>query len=95
VKYASVTVTFNQQPGANVKLLVGDSSARSKQNLMSMHTIASRNSAVGTVTFHITSSVTGRYLVIWFTRLAPQPGAAGKFQAQIYNVAVRGTPAGG
>jgi len=95
VRYSSVTVTFNNQPGANVKLLVGDSSARSKQNLMSMHTVASKDNAVGTVTFHISNPVTGRYLVVWFTRLAPQPGAAGKFQAQIFNVAVRGTPAGG
>jgi len=95
VRYASVTVTFGSQPGADVQLKVGNSNTRSKQNLTSMTTVATRNNAVGQVIFNITSPVTGRYLVIWFTRLPPQPGAAGKYQAQIYNVIVRGTPASG
>jgi len=95
VRYASVTVTFGSQPGADVQLKVGNSNTRSKRNLTSMTTVATRNNAVGQVIFNITSPVTGRYLVIWFTRLPPQPGAAGKYQAQIYNVIVRGTPASG
>jgi hypothetical protein len=95
VRYSSVTITFDSQPGANVKLLTGNSSARSKQNLLSMKELAAKNNVVGTVTFTITSSATGRYLAIWFTRLPPQPGAPGKYEARIYNVVVRGTPAAG
>ena len=95
VRYSSVTITFDSQPGADVKLLTGNSSARSKQNLLSMKQLAAKKNVVGTVTFTITSPATGQYLAIWFTRLPPQPGAAGKYQAQIYNVIVRGTPAAG
>src|SRR6266568_6816995 len=92
--FASVTVTFGSEPGADVKLLVGNSADRSKQNLDSMTTVATRNDPTGTVTFPITSTVTGRFLVVWFSRLPPQPGSSGKFEAQIFNVSVRGTPAG-
>ena len=95
VSYSSVTITFDSQPGADVKLLTGNSSARSKQNLQSMTQLAAQNNVSGTVTFKITSPATGRYLAIWFTRLPPQPGAAGKYEARIYNVVVRGTPATG
>jgi hypothetical protein len=94
VSFATVTVTFNSEPGANVKLLVGNSADRSKQNLDSMTTVGAATSPTGTVTFHVTSKVTGRYLVIWFTKLPPQPGSSTKFEAQIFNVTVRGTAAG-
>jgi serine/threonine protein kinase len=95
IRYSSVTITFDSRPGADVKLLTGNSPARSKQNLLSMKPLAAKSNAVGTVTFTITSPATGRYLAIWFTRLPPQPGAVGKYEARIYNVIVRGTPAAG
>ncbi len=94
VKFATVTITFNSQPGASVKLLVGDSAARSKQNLESMKTIASAQSPTGALTFRIKGQPTGRYLVVWFTQLPPQPGNNGKYEAEIFNVAVRGAVAG-
>lgn len=92
VSYSSVTVTFNSEPGANVELLVGNSDARSAQNLHSMKKIASASSPTGKYTFKITGQATGRYLVVWFTKLPPQAGG-GAYQAQIFNVAVHGTPA--
>jgi serine/threonine protein kinase len=94
VKFATVTVTFNSQPGASVKLLVGDSAARSKQNLDSMTQVASAQSPTGSLTFRIKGQPTGRYLVVWFTKLPPQAGSNGKYEAEIFNVAVRGTLAG-
>ena len=93
-KFSTVTVTFNSEPGAVVKLLVGNSDARSKQNLDSMTTVARANSPTGTFTFHIKSQVTGRYLVVWYSKLPPMPGGGGKYEAQIFNVAVRGTSGG-
>jgi serine/threonine protein kinase len=90
-KLTTVTVTFNSQPGAVVKLLVGNSDTRSKQNLDSMTAVATANSPTGVFTFHITSHASGRYLVIWYTKLPPMPGSSGKYQAQIFNVAIRGT----
>lgn len=91
VRFSSVTVTFNTEPGANVELLVGDSGTRSKANLHSMTSIASATSPTGTYTFHITSRATGQYLVIWYTTLPPVQHGGGKFQAEVFNVVVRGT----
>ncbi len=91
VRFSSVTVTFNTEPGATVELLVGDSGARSKANLDSMTSVASATSPTGTYTFHVTSRATGQYLVIWYTKLPPVPHGGGKFQAQVFNVVVRGT----
>ncbi len=92
VSFSSVSVTFNSQPGAHVELLVGNSGARSKQNLDSMKVVASASSPTGTFNFKIKGPAVGQYLVIWFTELAPAPGG-GKYEAQVFNVAVRGTPA--
>jgi hypothetical protein len=91
VRFSSVTVTFDSEPGAQVKLLTGNSAARSKANLDSMTTIASASSPTGTYTFRITGHVVGQYLVIWYSRLAPSPTQKGTYQAVIYNVLVRGT----
>ncbi len=91
VRFSTVTVTFNAEPGAQVKVLVGNSNDRSKQNLDSMTTVASADNPTGTYTFRITSQTAGRYLVIWFTRLPPRPGSTGKYEAQVFNVSIRGT----
>jgi len=94
VKFATVTVTFNSQPGASVKLLVGNSAERSAQNLDSMTPVASAQNPIGPVTFHIKDQPAGRYLVIWYTKLPPLQGSTGKYEAEIFNVTVRGTSAG-
>lgn len=91
VRFSTVTVTFSAEPGAQVKVLVGNSNDRSKQNLDSMTTVASADNPTGTYTFRITSQTAGRYLVIWFTRLPPRPGSTGKYEAQVFNVSIRGT----
>jgi hypothetical protein len=91
VRFSAVTVTFNSEPGAQVSLMVGNSNDRSKQNLDSMTTVASADNPRGAYTFHITSQATGRYLVVWFTRLPPRPGSSGQYEAQVFNVTIRGT----
>jgi hypothetical protein len=45
----------------------------------------------GTVTFPVTSSATGRYVLIWFTKLPPMAGQPDKYQADIFNIVVKGT----
>ncbi len=91
VTFRSVTVTFGSlEPGADVKLLVANSTARTGANLDAMKTVASAGDATGTVKFRVTSPVTGRYLVIWFTKLPPKQGSGHLYMAQVFNVAVRG-----
>jgi serine/threonine protein kinase len=91
VRFSSVTVTFNSEPGAEVELLVGNFNERSKQNLDTMTKVASAESPTGKYPFQITSQVTGRYLVIWFTKLPPMPDSSGKYEAQVFNVTIKGT----
>ena len=90
VRFTQVTVTFGSEPGADVKLLVGNSAARSKANLDSMTTVASGTDVTGAATFTIKSRVTGQYLVIWFTRLPPKPGSSIWYMGQVFNVTVNG-----
>jgi hypothetical protein len=91
VRISSVTVTFGSVPGANVQLKVGDSALRSVANEQSMVTVAARNDVSGTVTFTIGHPVTDRYLVVWFTKLPPMPNAQAKYQAQVFNIIIRGS----
>jgi eukaryotic-like serine/threonine-protein kinase len=91
VTLSSVTVTFGPVAGADMKLLVGSSNARTPANLGSMKTVATANDVTGNVTFHPVSSAVGRYLVIWFTRLPLQRGSHSQWMAEIFNVTVRGT----
>jgi hypothetical protein len=91
VTFKSVSVTFGSaQPGADVKLLVGNSAARSAANLNSMTTVASARDVSGIVPFRISGTTTGRFLVIWFTKLPPKAGHGHWFMAEVFNVAIRG-----
>jgi len=88
VSLSSVTVTFGTAPGANVRIELGNDATRSPAALHSFTTVASQKNVSGQVTFPVTSKTTGRYVLIWFTKLPP---GGGSFQAAVYDVAVRGT----
>lgn len=92
VRLASVTVTFGQVPGANVRIEVGNSNVRAKGTLGSFTTVARGNGLSGTYTFTAHGTATGRYVLIWFTKLPPQKaGSKGRFEAEVFNVIVRGS----
>ena len=93
VRLSSVTIRFGTNVGADVQLKLGTSEVRSKGNLDSMATVASKNDIGGTFTFPVTSKATGRYLVIWFTKMPPIGG--GKYMAQVFSVSARGTVVSG
>jgi len=92
VSLRSVQITFGPTAGANVAIKVGNSNSVSPAGLQSFHNVAKqRNVGAGTQTFSTKSSPTGRYVLIWFTKLPPQPGSSSTFEAFIYNVVIRGT----
>ena len=100
VRLRSVTVTFGPTPGLNVDIKIGNSSAQAPGNdavgqatADAMSRVASESDVYGTVTFTINSNATGRYVLIWFTKLPHWTGHPNKYQEQIYNVVVRGSPA--
>jgi serine/threonine protein kinase len=92
VKLASVQVTFGSIPGADVQIKVGNNSTRAPSTMSSFTTVASATNVGGVHTFTVHSSATGRYVLIWFTKLPPQSaGSTDRFEAKIYNVIVRGS----
>ena len=99
VRLSSVTVKFGSIPGADVQIKIGNpatpvppqnepSTAEAIAN--SMTTVAQQSNVSGTVTFPVTSTATGRYVLIWFTKLPPMAGQPNKYQADIFNIVVKG-----
>jgi hypothetical protein len=91
VRVTSITVKFGSMPGANVLIKVGDSNTRSPENVNSMTTIAGANHISGIYTFHPTTAATGKYIVIWFTKLPPLQGKPGWYMGQVFSVSIKGT----
>ncbi len=101
VRISSVQVTFGSTPGANVEIKIGNSNAQGppgsdpdpvgQATANAMKTVASQNDVSSTVTFNVSSTATGRYVLIWFTKLPPWTGHPNKYQADIYNVVVKGS----
>jgi hypothetical protein len=88
VRLRSVTVAFGSVPGADVSIEVGNDNTRAASTLSTFTTVARARDIGGTYTFTCTGPARGRYVLIWFTKLPP--AGSGGFQAQIFNIVVRG-----
>jgi hypothetical protein len=99
----TVTVTdarlaLGSAPGADVQLRVGDSAS-----LADLAPVADASDAAGAVRLTAAAPASGRYVLIWFTRLPLE--VQGHYQVSVYSAAVDGaavdgaavdgTPAGG
>jgi hypothetical protein len=94
VSVSSVRVTLGPVPGADVRVGVGNSDARAPATLRGFTTVARARNASDTIVFAARTAAAGRYVLVWFTRLPPQAsGSTGLFQAEIFNVTVRGSRA--
>lgn len=92
VRLASVQVQFGSVPGANVRIEVGNSNVRAPATLSNFTTVASASDVSGSYTFQAHSSATGRYVLVWFTKLPPRTaGSQKQYQAEIFNIVVRGS----
>lgn len=80
VQISDVVATLADAPGASVELKVGD-----KAELSALKTVAKKKDASGKTTFKPEQNASGRYVLIWFTRL---PADAGGFHGTIYEVVV-------
>jgi hypothetical protein len=91
VRVSSVQVLFGPNVGANVQIKVSDSAtAPAPLGSGSLPTVAQATNVGNTQTFSLKHPVSARYVVIWFTKLPPKIGASNEYQAEIYNVVVRG-----
>jgi len=89
VRLSSVKVTFGSAPGADVAIEVGNHDTLAVSTLAAFRTVATADDIGGTHTFRAARSGPARYLLIWFTKLPP--AGPGRFQAQIFNITIRGT----
>lgn len=71
--------------GATVQLRVG-----TVPTLADLRLVAYRANAGGMVRLRLTTPAHGRYVLVWFTRLPPDP--AGTFQAYVYDLRLEGQP---
>jgi hypothetical protein len=79
----SIGLVLGTAAGADVQVRVGDLAG-----LESMSTAASMSNAHGTLHLPLSSPASGRYVLIWFTRLPVK--SPGKYQVSLYKASVDG-----
>ncbi len=88
VRLASLQVQFGPAAGANVRIEIGNTDTRDPATVQDMTTVAKAADVGGLRTFPVHSAATGRYVLIWFTRLPPSQG---HYMAEIFNIVLRGS----
>jgi hypothetical protein len=83
VTLTNAQITLGSMPGADIELRAGNVPA-----LADLRTVARATNAGGVVRLRPAGSVRGRYLLIWFTLLPPDP--AGTFQASVCSIRLEG-----
>jgi hypothetical protein len=77
-----VQLVLGDAPGTDVQVRVGNSP------VADLPTMASSSDVAGTVRITVPATATGRYVLIWFTRLPPD--GPGRYQVSVYSVTVEG-----
>jgi hypothetical protein len=85
VTVTAARIRLGPIPGANLQLRVG-----AKPVLADLRRVARATHAGGVVPLRLAGPAHGRYVLIWFTRLPPNP--SGSFRASVYNVKLYGRP---
>jgi cytoskeletal protein RodZ len=83
VTVTAARIVLGPTPGAGLQIRVGSTPA-----LAGLPPVAHAANVGGVVSLQLTTPARGRYVLIWFTALPPDP--AGTFQASVYDVRVRG-----
>jgi hypothetical protein len=86
VQLSQVVVQFGTGCCTAASIEVGSTDS----SLSSFTTVGTSTSGSGSTTFNISSKASGQYVLIWITSLPPMSGQAGKYQAEIYRVTLRG-----
>ena len=89
VRLSQVKVQFGNTGASSVRIGIGNSDNPASYSGFS--TVASSTTAQGTTTFNVKSSAQGQYVMIWYTKLPPLAGSSSQYEAQVYNVVVRGS----
>ena len=89
VKLSQVRVQFGTTGGTSVQVGIGNAGGPASSS--GFTTVASSSHAQGITKFNVSSSAKGRYVLLWFTSLPPMSGSQNQYEAQVYNVVVRGS----
>jgi len=89
VRLSSVTVSLGAAQGADVAIEIGNYDTLAAATLSTFTTVATADDIGGTYTFTTHSRASGRYVLVWFTKLPPD--GHGEYAAHIYNIVIRGT----
>jgi hypothetical protein len=84
VTVSQVRLVLGDSVGANIQLRIGNNPTPSD-----LSTVASTTDVGGTVKLPVTSAVSGRYVLVWFTRLPPD--SQGTYQVDVYSATVYGS----
>jgi transcriptional regulator with XRE-family HTH domain len=84
VTVTSAQIRLGPAAGGTIELRAGNT-----PSLRRLHIVGQAANAGGTLSVPVSSPVTARYLLIWFTSLPPD--STGTYQATIYHVRVLGT----
>ena len=102
VRLSQVEVLFASNGSTTASIYLGNNPAMSNTSLSNFTLVSPSASASGDHKYPVSSSATGRYVLIWLTSLPPlQKTPAGQspsntyYEGQIYNVLVRGSAASG
>jgi hypothetical protein len=85
VTVTAVRVTLGPAAGAHFQIRVGNQPA-----LAGLAPVAGSAGPGGVVKLTLASPAQGRYVLVWFTRLPPDP--AGTYKAAVYGISVKGQP---
>src|ERR1700722_18889743 len=91
VRLSQVVVQFGASCCTDVEIEIGNDNTPVPSALSSFTKVATSTTAHGSTTFDVSSTATGRYVLIWMTRLPPLAGSGNQYEAQIYNVVVHGS----
>ena len=89
VKLSGLRLVLGSSLGADIQVRAGNSAT-----LTGLATVASATDVGGTVRLPVTSPLSGRYVLVWFTKLPPN-GQPGQYQVDVYSVTATGTAAPG
>jgi serine/threonine protein kinase len=102
VRLSQVEVLFASNGSTTASIYLGNNPAMSNAALSNFTLVSPSASASGDHKYPVSSTTTGRYVLIWLTSLPPLPKTpAGQspsntyYEGQIYNVVVRGSAASG
>ena len=101
VRLSQVEVQFGTVCCTTAEIYLGNSAVKSKTALNNFTLVANAATSHGVHLYTIDSKATGQYVLIWLTgnlpRLPGKPpsGVKAQYQAQIYNVVIRGTAVSG